>query len=136
MKGTFKILNYLSGILYDLQPLPTDLENELIRQLICSLTQSKVNFEDDEDDQENGTAICLINTFSKMKFNFSIYLQKIIKELIRNPINLNDKILGNFNFEKLKPQHRHDDNLKHDIDFDNNERRLPGSARNWTNFSI
>ena len=86
-------INYLVGLVHDLLPLPEELENDLITQLVNYLTQSKSiqNKDTNPSGSYNGT--------SSLNACHQILLHKILKELAREPIIFSNKTLGKFHFK-------------------------------------
>ncbi len=107
-------------IIHSIIPLPLDLENDLIIQLISSLSQTKLKNEEENNDEQN---IPLINPINRMKQKNVDILCKIIKELIKDPVKISEKSLGNFNFgNSPKNSYDYEENVQ-DYDTDDTSRR-------------
>jgi hypothetical protein len=110
----------LITIIHSIIPLPLDLENDLIIQLISSLSQTKLKNEEENNDEQN---IPLINPINRMKQKNVDILCKIIKELIKDPVKISEKSLGNFNFgNSPKNSYDYEENVQ-DYDTDDTSRR-------------
>lgn len=107
-------------IVHSIIPLPLDLENDLIIQLISSLSQTKLKNEEENNDEQN---IPLINPINRMKQKNVDILCEIIKELIKDPVKISEKSLGNFNFgNSPKNSYDYEENVQ-DYDTDDTSRR-------------
>jgi hypothetical protein len=110
----------LITIIHSIIPLPLDLENDLIIQLISSLSQTKLKNEEENNDEQN---IPLINPINRMKQKNVDILCEIIKELIKDPVKISEKSLGNFNFgNSPKNSYDYEENVQ-DYDTDDTSRR-------------
>jgi len=110
----------LITIVHSIIPLPLDLENDLIIQLISSLSQTKLKNEEENNDEQN---IPLINPINRMKQKNVDILCEIIKELIKDPVKISEKSLGNFNFgNSPKNSYDYEENVQ-DYDTDDTSRR-------------
>lgn len=87
-------------ILHELLPLPPELEEDLVVQLVSNLCQSKIR--SNEIDDENQHDICLLSDSIKLKRLNTSILCKIIKDLVREPVLISDKTLGKFKFNNKK----------------------------------
>ena len=81
------------GLVHDLLPLPEELENNLITELVNYLTQSKSK--QNKDNKPTGS----YNDASSLNACHQILLHKILKELAREPIIFSNKTLGKFHFK-------------------------------------
>ena len=100
LKGTLHTTNYLIGIVGELMPLESSLEDDVISKIISFLTQSRLEFGEYDFESEFDEKVSLLNTSNRMKSKRYAILHKLFKELIRKPFVLSDKTLGKSQFKK------------------------------------
>ena len=99
-KGTLHTTNYLIGIISELTPLESTLEDDVISKIISFLTQSRLEFGEYDFESEFDGKVSLLNTSNRMKSKRYAILHKLFKELIGKPFVLSDKTLGKSTFKK------------------------------------
>lgn len=100
LKGTFSTINYLSGLIHDLLPIPDHLEDLLIIQMINSLTQTTQRSEEYDSELLHASQI-------RLKKNYFKVLKYALSELVHKPESgVKRSLLGKFNFKEEKERDR------------------------------
>ncbi len=103
IKGALHTINYLAGLLHDLLPIPEQLENCLVEQLVSSLTH--IQLDHYRHNEPINLSQASLHQTNKLKFKL---LHKFCKDMVRKPIFVCTKKLGKLNFNNTEAKNDYD----------------------------
>ena len=113
------------SVINDLLPLPSEIEDKLIIQVLSSLCHTRIELDDNRFDKKSSdlreekdetTNVFFPNVNTYMKSNQAALLFKIFMDLAHTPVDVLDNKLGKFKFKKNVSYYDYEEEVRYDND--------------------